>query len=118
MRGAGGRLSGESQVGDYMLLNNSRYGNEIITIKSDNILVPKSPLFSKERTTSNITVDSPLQETQRWMEENCSIGCVDVESAHILRALNESGASTTLTPGLFVSDVIVAHPLEGKISNG
>ncbi|AEG71416.1 hypothetical protein [Ralstonia solanacearum] len=116
MCGAGGRIAGDSHVGDYMLLQQSQYGKEHIRLAPDSIRVPESPLFSKGNMASNITVDSPLQETKKWMEDNRSMGCVDVETAHILRALHESSAPTTVTPGLFVSDVVGAHPLEGKIS--
>ncbi|AXW64802.1 hypothetical protein CJO94_20050 (plasmid) [Ralstonia solanacearum] len=116
MCGAGGRIAGDSQVGDYMLLQQSQYGKERILLTPDSIRVPESPLFVKGNMASNITVDSPLQETKKWMEENHSMGCVDVETSHILRALHESSTPTIVTPGLFVSDVVGVHPLEGKIS--
>ncbi|EEO2383841.1 hypothetical protein G6D77_004546 [Salmonella enterica] len=116
MCGAGGRLSGDAQVGDCMLLNRSQYGNESISLAQECIHVPDVKLFENARLTSNVTVDSPLQETQRWLEDNKDTGNVDVETAHILRALTEAGPNVKVLPGLFVSDVVGEHPLEGKIS--
>ncbi|HFK3790805.1 TPA: hypothetical protein ACGZQ6_004458 [Escherichia coli] len=116
MCGAGGRLSGDAQVGDYMLLNRSQYGNESISLTQECIHVPDVKLFENARLTSNVTVDSPLQETQRWLEDNKDTGNVDVETAHIFRALSEAVLNVKVLPGLFVSDVVGEHPLEGKIS--
>ncbi|MFC0139594.1 hypothetical protein ACFFJN_05650 [Erwinia mallotivora] len=78
--------------------------------------MPDVKLFENARLTSNVTVDSPLQETQRWLEDNKDTGNVDVETAHILRALTEARSNVKVLPGLFVSDVVGEHPLEGKIS--
>ncbi|WP_353627758.1 hypothetical protein ABNQ24_19165 (plasmid) [Ralstonia pseudosolanacearum] len=44
------------------------------------------------------------------------MGYVNIETAHILRALHESRTPTIVTPGRFGSDVVGAHPLEEKIS--
>lgn len=116
MCGAGGRLAGDAQVGDYMLLNRSQYGNKRISLAQECIHVPDVKLFGNTRLTSNVTVDSPLQETQSWLEDNKDIGNVDVETAHILQALTEAGPNVKVLPGLFISDVVGEHPLEGKIS--
>ncbi|KJR91139.1 hypothetical protein PL318_26390 [Burkholderia pseudomallei] len=117
MCGAGGRLAGDAQVGDYMLLERSQYGDQSISLTRECIRVPSTKLFENAKLTSNVTVDSPLQETRRWLDENQEAGNVDVESAHILRALTEAGPNVEVLPGLFVSDVVGEHPLEGKISS-
>lgn len=117
MCGAGGRLAGDAQVGDYMLLERSQYGDQSISLARECIHVPGAKLFENAKPTSNVTVDSPLQETQRWLDENQETGNVDVETAHILRALTEAGPDVKVLPGLFVSDVVGEHPLEGKISS-
>lgn len=117
MCGAGGRLAGDAQVGDYMLLERSQYGDQSISLAQECIHVPGAKLFENAKLTSNVTVDSPLQETQRWLDENQETGSVDVETAHILRALTEAGPNVKVLPGLFVSDVVGEHPLEGKISS-
>ncbi|WP_071761412.1 hypothetical protein [Burkholderia ubonensis] len=117
MCGAGGRLAGDAQVGDYMLLERSQYGDQSISLAQECIHVPGVKLFENAKLTSNVTVDSPLQETQRWLDENQETGNVDVETAHILRALTEVGPNVKVLPGLFVSDVVGEHPLEGKISS-
>ncbi|RQR47170.1 hypothetical protein DIE19_34995 [Burkholderia sp. Bp9126] len=116
MCGAGGRLAGELQVGDYMLLGQSQYGGENFSVARECIQVPYAGIFSDRKLNSNVTVDSPLQETERWLKENHATGSVDVETAHIFRALHERGSGIKVIPGLFVSDVVGAHPLEGKIS--
>ncbi len=117
MCGAGGRLAGVAQVGDYMVVDSSRYGAQRFSLPPSSVLAPPGPMFS-HASSANITVDSPLQENQRWLEENRATGNVDVETAHIFRALHESGDDVRVIPGLFVSDVVGEHPLEGKISTG
>lgn len=116
MCGAGGRLAGDAQVGDYMLLKDSQYGDQSITLEPGCIHVPDVKFFENVKLTSNVTVDSPLQETQRWLEKHRNFSNVDVETAHIFRAVMEAGSKVKVIPGSFVSDVVGEHPLQGKIS--
>ncbi|MEJ2742519.1 MAG: hypothetical protein P8176_08555 [Gammaproteobacteria bacterium] len=116
MCGAGGRLSGDAQVGDYMLVKHSQYGSQSISLEHKCILFPKGKSFDNVKLMNNVTVDSPLQETQRWLKEHRSFGNVDVETAHIFHAIMEAGPKVKVLPGLFVSDVVGEHPLQGKIS--
>jgi hypothetical protein len=68
----------------------------------------------------NITVDSPLVETEKWLKKHeKSKTSVDVETYHILKALKEAKAKNLnmkILPGVFTSDVLGAHPLVEKIS--
>ncbi|KWN60981.1 hypothetical protein [Burkholderia ubonensis] len=116
MCGAGGRMAGKARVGDYMVMDRSRYGSRDIALAPESIQIPSAGIFSAVSRCSNVTVDSPLQETKRWLDENIKMGSVDVETAHIFRALDEAGPGVRVLPGLFVSDVVGVHPLEGKIS--
>ncbi|QGR08709.1 hypothetical protein CTZ24_09300 [Pantoea phytobeneficialis] len=118
MCGAGGRLSGKAKIGDYTPINISIYENEAINLKMEDMKIPDGT-FIEELLSTNITVNSPLEETQKWLENNKHHSSVDVETGHIFRAVSEAidnQKSVTITPGLFISDVVGEHPLEGKIS--
>ena len=121
MCGAGGALRPDLQVGDYLEID--------AAIRDDGRAPPGMPPrlpapAGAHRGGVNITVDSPLEETQAWLADaSARADCVDVESVHVLRAFArhqaahpEAGAQ--LVAGLFISDVVGKHPLEEKISSG
>lgn len=118
MCGAGGRIAGDAQLGDYLHLNRSYYKDSIIDLSTHQILMPNR--FSHINTTacSNITVNSPLIETQPWLSQQQAnqVGSVDVETAHIFRAINDSPHPLKVISGMFISDIVGQHPLEDKIS--
>lgn len=51
----------------------------------------------------NPSRDIPLDRNEKWIENNRSMGYVNIETAHILRALHESRTPTIVTPGRFGS---------------
>ena len=121
--GAGGSLKQTSGVGGYQIINSSKYGETTLTIPEelkvkldfDGTAVPcvEGP---------NITVDSPLEENQEWLESSRdTASSVDVESFHILNSIIKRKGelqydNLKVIAGLFNSDVVGDHPLEEKIS--
>jgi hypothetical protein len=119
MCGAGGRISGDAKVGDYIVVDDSTYENQrLIANDIANIIKLPSSGYMNNRSALNITVDSPLEETNIWFSKNIKNGSVDVETAHILRAISERNNDIKLVSGLFVSDVLGEHPLDDKINSG
>lgn len=132
MCGAGGRLNGTAQVGDYIEVSSAKHGKQMVTLdkKGLNINVKSPAQFGhlKKDSISNVTVDSPLQETVEWLnaakgKEN--MGSVDVETAHIFKAITEHQEkediklpSVSVISGMFISDVVGDHPLSEKIAGG
>ncbi len=119
--GAGGRICGDAKVGDYVALSSSEHNGQTVSLeKIDNIkrIVPEGLDFLKQDITTNTTVNSPLVETKNWLDKNrkSEIGTVDVETAHIFRAINEAERDILVIPGMFVSDVLGSHPLDEKIN--
>ncbi|RSD32539.1 hypothetical protein [Vibrio pectenicida] len=119
MCGAGGRIIGDAQMGDYIYLTHSSYKDSNVNISSNtNIIIPNDFSHINTASCTNTTVDSPLVETKQWLsqQQEANVGSVDVETAHIFRAVNDSIHPITIVPGMFVSDVVGEHPLEDKIS--
>ena len=124
MLGAGGSLSNLSSVGSYQLINSTNYNNNKILIsdlnvKEMNIDLSEIPLFDHGK---NITLDSPLLETKNWLNhvKNSKLTCVDVETYHILKGIQNSvktGKYIELLAGLFISDVVGECPLIEKIKS-
>ncbi|MFH1652955.1 MAG: hypothetical protein ABIE74_02765 [Pseudomonadota bacterium] len=112
LAGAGGSLSSESPVGSYQIFRKSSYDGKQHALPESAVFVPMLgsdfPLFEIG---DNVTVDSPLEESRRWFGKSCDVGnsVVDVESAHIFQAIVEAvrdNPDISVTPGLFVSDVV------------
>ncbi|WP_205395155.1 hypothetical protein [Vibrio tetraodonis] len=118
MCGAGGRIAGDAQVGDYIHLNHSYYEENAVNLSNTEVLIPSEFLRINTTACSNTTVDSPLIETKSWLaqQKETKVATVDVETAHIFNAVNDSPCSITIIPGIFVSDIVGEHPLEDKIS--
>lgn len=121
MCGAGGALRPDLQVGDYLEIDAALRDDD----EAPADMPPRLPApEGAKRGGVNITVDSPLEETQAWLADaTARADCVDVESVHVFRAFArhqaahpEAGAQ--LVAGLFISDVVGKHPLEEKISSG
>jgi hypothetical protein len=121
MCGAGGALRPDLQVGDYLEID--------AALRDDGKPAPETPARlpapeGAKRGGVNITVDSPLEETQAWLAgATARADCVDVESVHVFRAFARHQAAhpeagTQMVAGLFVSDVVGHHPLAEKISSG
>lgn len=112
MVGAGGSLDPRSGVGSYQAFSRAAYGNATFEIPGEATFIPQLRSdFPIVQIGGNITVDSPLEESRRWLNDSMARGysAVDVESAHILGALLGSGAlgaGVRVTPGLFISDVV------------
>lgn len=122
MVGAGGSLQEGSAVGQYQLTTSSILGDELVTIPQERVMeIPfrSSPICSN-RDNRNVTVLSPLVETEAWYHEvkTGDVASVDVETFHIMKELSirvEQGSPTQIFPGLFISDVVGEHPLVQKI---
>ena len=124
MLGAGGSLSSLSPVGSYQLIKSATYNNEHIPIsdlnvKEMNIDLSEIPLLEHG---SNITLDSPLLETKNWLAkvQNSKLTCVDVETYHILKGIQNSVKSwkqVELLIGIFISDIVGNCPLIEKIQS-
>lgn len=111
LAGAGGALDSSIALGTYCVFEHARYGEEAFQLPGSSLFIPDMPGgFRFTVRTSNLTVDSPLEETRPWLinaqERGCSV--VDVESAHIFRALqaHPEAGRFQVTPGLFVSDIV------------
>lgn len=118
MCGAGGRISGNANIGDYIYLNESSYKQETMKLDENRTLLPDKFEYLNISSPSNTTVNSPLIETKQWLDQQKEdqTGSVDVETAHIFRAINDSSDDILVMPGMFVSDVVGEHPLEDKIA--
>lgn len=123
MCGAGGALDTRARIGDYLQIDAAFRDGEHLGPSADAML-PAPDGAATRRNVINITVDSPLEETEAWLDDAVThADCVDVETAHVFRAFEahaeshpDSGAR--LLAGLFVSDVVGQHPLTEKISSG
>ena len=121
--GAGGSLQQTSGVGGYQMINSSTYGETTLTIPEElkgKLDLDGTAIPSVEG--SNITVDSPLEENQEWLDSaRGTASSVDVESFHILNSIvkrqqDSRYGNLKVIAGLFNSDVVGDHPLEEKIS--
>ena len=121
MCGAGGALRPDLQVGDYLEID--------AAMRDDDEPAPDAPARlpapeGAKRGGVNITVDSPLEETEAWLADaSARADCVDVESVHVFRALarhqaEHPEAGVQVVAGLFISDVVGEQPLAEKISSG
>lgn len=121
MVGAGGSLRKDSAVGNYQVTTKAHLDGEEVELPTKHIM----PLEFREREfcqlgNSNMTVLSPLVETEQWLTEaREGFQNVDVETYFIMEALAEamqtSDFATKIFPGLFISDVVEDHPLVEKI---
>jgi hypothetical protein len=121
MCGAGGALRQDLQVGDYIEIDAAlRDDDELATDTSARLPAPEGA----KRGGVNITVDSPLEETQAWLADaSTRADSVDPECVHVFRAFAQHRAEhpeagPRLVAGLFVSDVVGHQPLGEKISSG
>ena len=124
MLGAGGSLSSLSSVGSYQLINSTTYNNSHIllsdiNIKKMNVDLSDIPLVDNG---NNITLNSPLEETRNWMTKvrNSNLTSVDVETYHIIKGIRNCENymdKTEVLLGIFISDVVGAHPLVQKIKS-
>jgi hypothetical protein len=122
MIGAGGAITTDQNpisISSYVTFSQSLLRKTFHEIPKENLL-QKDTFFSDEidiiRGLSHLTVSSPLEETQKWLEKATTqdISVVDVESGHVFKAFNEQiqvDPSIKILPGLFISDVI-NHPEE------
>jgi len=123
MCGAGGALDAQARIGDYLQIDAALRDGEHLGPTADAML-PAPEGATTRRSVVNITVDSPLEETEAWLADAVKhADCVDVETAHVFRAFEDHAAShpdsgARLLAGLFVSDVVGQHPLTEKISSG
>lgn len=126
MVGAGGALpKTHANVGDYCVVTRAEKDGHSVTIPSHHTVVIPQGNYIKSKHPTNITVDSPLEENQQWLQQHQEVGSVDVETFHILRAIEEYASplevtpgifpSLQITPGLFISDVVGEYPLTEKI---
>jgi hypothetical protein len=123
LAGAGGSLDPEAVIGSYQIFRHASLAGRKYSVSEASFFLPNLPGgFPLVEDGLNITVDSPLEETREWLERCRSKGfsIVDVESAHIVKALIKSakGSQVKLTPGLFISDVVGMKPLTEKINGG
>ena len=91
----------------------------VLYFKEMNIDLSEIPLLDHGK---NITLDSPLLETKNWLNhvKNSKLTCVDVETYHILKGIQNSvktGKYIELLAGLFISDVVGECPLIEKIKS-
>lgn len=121
MCGAGGALRPDLQLGDYLEIDAAMRDDG----RPPAGMPPRLPApEGAHRGGVNITVDSPLEETEAWLADaSARADCVDVESVHVFRAFarhqaEHPEAGAQLVAGLFISDVVGKHPLEEKISSG
>lgn len=121
MVGAGGSLRRDSAVGNYQVTTKAHLDGEEVELPTEHIM----PLEFRSREfcqlgNSNMTVLSPLVETEQWLTEaREGFQNVDVETYFIMEALAEAmktdDFATKIFPGLFISDVVEDHPLVEKI---
>ena len=115
--GAGGSFKGtDNPVGSYQMVQESHLGKQVFTL-DDNMIGFRGKEMKREyinpTTGTNTTVSSPLVENDEWLSRMGENGMtsVDVETAHIFKALIEhvsenNSAEIKVVPGLFTSDVL------------
>lgn len=123
--GAGGSLDAHTRVGSYQICTEAVAGDDVYSLPRQSLFLPHLPDdYPITEIGRNITVDSPLQETEAWLKRSKAISCtaVDVESAHLMRVLAGAAASNSdirVTPGLFISDIVGGEEsLTEKIGGG
>ncbi len=123
--GAGGSLDARSGVGSYQVFTEALSGDDVYALPQRSVFMPELPEgFPAAALGRNVTVDSPLEETNSWLQHCRKLGCtaVDVESAHLFQALCGAiarGTEIRVTPGLFISDVVGGEEsLTEKIGGG
>jgi hypothetical protein len=123
LAGAGGSLDARADVGSYQICREATYDNDVHVLPCSSIFTPElGDDFPLVEIGPNITVDSPLEETKRWLERSSAVGAtaVDVEAAHLINVLARAIACNPdirVTPGLFISDVVGGkESLSEKIS--
>ncbi len=121
--GAGGSLNERAGVGAYQVYTEAAYGSNVHVLPHSTIFTPRLPDdFPLLEIGRNVTVDSPLEETNHWLERHkaCGAAAVDVESAHLFSVLARAASlnpDLRVTPGLFTSDVVGGkESLSEKIS--
>ena len=117
--GAGGSLKDDLGVSSYQIISESQYQDKTVSLAPEKIMHIEIPKIVVARTCKNRTVDSPLEEHHKWFEEVrlSQTSSVDVETFHILKAIQDSEADDLqYLPGIFTSDVVGTHPLVDKIS--
>ncbi|MBS0605901.1 MAG: hypothetical protein JSR57_03025 [Verrucomicrobia bacterium] len=117
--GAGGSLKEDLGVSSYQIISESQYQDKTVSLAPEKIMHIEIPKIVVAHTCKNRTVDSPLEEHKKWFEEVqlSQTSSVDVETFHILKAIQDSEADDVqYLPGIFTSDVVGAHPLVDKIS--
>ena len=121
--GAGGSLTNISPIGTYQLIKNTNYNNNEhimlsdINIKKMKVELSELPLIENG---NNITLDSPLIETKKWLTKvrNMNLTSVDVETYHIIKGIQRCEKfikDTEFLLGIFISDVVGEYPLVEKI---
>ncbi|MBX3719653.1 MAG: hypothetical protein KF898_08405 [Parachlamydiales bacterium] len=117
--GAGGSLIEELGVSSYQIISESQYQDQKVALPPSGIMPIAIPSIKVASSCKNRTVDSPLEEHQGWFHDvkASATTSVDVETFHILKAIQDSEADDVqYLPGIFTSDVVGAHPLVDKIS--
>lgn len=109
--GAGGLIGNSGKVGDYLAMTSSHFAGSNFTCSNARLDIIDGLPFASTASSRNITVDSPLVETRDWLDESRAAGVatVDVETAHIFRALADAPGPLNVVPGLFISDVVGGH---------
>lgn len=133
MVGVGGALDQkEGKIGSYHKITQSSYEGETVSVSEDAIMPLMTENVDLKTKRRNVTVDTPLQETEEWkLEAEQSASSVDVETYHILRAFHdfsesrkkssskeeESEEPVRVIPGLFISDIVGVQSLNEKIDD-
>ncbi|MCC5832895.1 MAG: hypothetical protein JJU12_07630 [Chlamydiales bacterium] len=119
MVGAGGALNkDEGGVGSFHFITESSYEGKQVSIKRESIMPIQVEEIDWKNPKRNVTVDTPLQETIEWKKQaEKEASSVDVETYHILRALDEHKQPIQIVPGLFISDVVGVESLNEKIDD-
>ena len=123
--GAGGSLTNISPIGTYQLIKSTNYNNNEhiilsdINIKKMKVELSELPLIENG---NNITLDSPLIETKKWLTKvrNMNLTSVDVETYHIIKGIQRCEKfikDTEFLLGIFISDVVGEYPLVEKIKS-
>lgn len=119
MVGAGGSFDEHlSTEGGLQVLQKSTYNQESIGIDKDHVLQPNLKGLEVNNNGVNVTVDSPLVETLKWLESSKQLkgSSVDVETYHIFKNFDRYEVNAKILPGIFTSDVLGLHPLVEKIN--
>lgn len=139
MVGVGGALDQkEGKIGSYHKITQSSYEGETVSVSEGAIMPLMTENVDLKTERRNVTVDTPLQETEEWkLEAEQSASSVDVETYHILHAFHDFSESrkkssskekeieedesgfepVRVIPGLFISDIVGVQSLNEKIDD-